>query len=355
MPSSVFRVAAAAAALLWAALAQAATPVVYRITDLGDLPGGTDFSEAYGINDAGQVAGASVDAGGLRAFRWAADCGMQPLDGRPGALETSAHAINADGLAAGRSDAQAVRWAAPGRGPKLLGSLDGSVFDVGLAINRFGQVAGWTTTAAGVRAFLWNGMAGMQNLGDLPTGNGRSVAYGINDDGVVVGSSDVQSARRMTDHAFLWSAATGMRDLGTLRGSSADWFSEARDINNRGEVVGSSDAPSGGRRAFLWTESGGMVELGELAGGGGYSTAHAINDKGHVVGESDSATGLAAFLWTPQRGMMNLNDLIDPDDPKKPATSLSTAYGINTQGQIVGSATINGATHAVLLTPLRVR
>jgi hypothetical protein len=31
--------------------------VLYTVTDLGDLPGGSDYSIAYGINDSGQVVG----------------------------------------------------------------------------------------------------------------------------------------------------------------------------------------------------------------------------------------------------------------------------------------------------------
>ncbi len=38
------------------------------MTDLGDLPGGADFSNAYGINNFGQVVGRSDSSAGMRAF-----------------------------------------------------------------------------------------------------------------------------------------------------------------------------------------------------------------------------------------------------------------------------------------------
>jgi probable HAF family extracellular repeat protein len=40
------------------------------MTNLGDLPGGTDSSRAQGINNAGQVVGFSGAATGTRAFMW---------------------------------------------------------------------------------------------------------------------------------------------------------------------------------------------------------------------------------------------------------------------------------------------
>ena len=40
------------------------------MTNLGDLPGGFDFSNAFGINNAGQVVGYSITATGNRAFLW---------------------------------------------------------------------------------------------------------------------------------------------------------------------------------------------------------------------------------------------------------------------------------------------
>ena len=45
----------------------------YFVTDLGDLPGGNDYSYALGINASGQVVGeSSIGSGhdGVRAFLW---------------------------------------------------------------------------------------------------------------------------------------------------------------------------------------------------------------------------------------------------------------------------------------------
>jgi len=57
------------ASVALAGSAQAAPPL-YRITDLGDLPGGTDSSEAHAINDAGTIVGESSSTQGTHAFLW---------------------------------------------------------------------------------------------------------------------------------------------------------------------------------------------------------------------------------------------------------------------------------------------
>jgi hypothetical protein len=56
------------------------------------------------------------------------------------------------------------------------------------------------------------------------------------------------------------------------------------------------------------------------------------------------------MLYTKARGMVDLNDLIDP----ALGWELLQALGINDLGQIVGHGRINGQTHAFLLTPVPV-
>src|SRR4051812_21909598 len=65
---------------------------------LGDLPGGSFDSRAFGISSDGRVVVGHSDAGGLQAFRWTAETGMTPL-GAPGtpASPYIANATNADG------------------------------------------------------------------------------------------------------------------------------------------------------------------------------------------------------------------------------------------------------------------
>ncbi len=87
------------------------------------------------------------------------------------------------------------------------------------------------------------------------------------------------------------SAQLPIIDLGTLGGT----FSDARAINERGQVVGESTTATGEEHAFLW-QDGTMSDLGTLSGD--QSEANGINNRGQVVGGSTTATGdFHAVLW----------------------------------------------------------
>lgn len=78
-----------------------------------------------------------------------------------------------------------------------------------------------------------------------------------------------------------------MRSLGTLGGANSGAF----DVNDRSEVVGSSNVRPGSavNRAFLWSQAPRMRGLGTL--GGENSVASAINYRREVVGASQIPTG----------------------------------------------------------------
>jgi probable HAF family extracellular repeat protein len=75
-------------------------------------------------------------------------------------------------------------------------------------------------------------------------------------------------------------------DIGTLGGNSA----MPLDLNNSGQIVGSSLTASRERHAFLW-ENGTMRDL-HIVGGAPKSQADRINDAGLIAGESFSWTGI---------------------------------------------------------------
>src|SRR5262249_53247744 len=134
------------------------------------------------------------------------------------------------------------------------------------------------------------------DLGDL--GGGGAEAYAINASGQVIGRS-VNDAG--VEHAFLWQRDAGMRDLGRL-GSLVTNYSEARAINEAGEVVGVAFAI--GNPAFDWMPGPApqMVDLPGLA------FATGINDRRQIAGYHDTGVYTAAII-EPDGGVVDMPHL----------------------------------------------
>lgn len=127
-------------------------------------------------------------------------------------------------------------------------------------------------------------------------------------------------------------------DLGTLSGGTT---SSARDINDAGNIVGSSETLTGETHAFFL--SGGiMSDIGTLPGGD-TSRANGINDLNQVVGEANLinlVTGdlvFHGFEW--QGGVISDLGAYPPEDD---LNSSSNAYAINNSGLIGGGIDLAG-------------
>lgn len=114
------------------------------------------------------------------------------------------------------------------------------------------------------------------DLGTL-SGSGSSAATNINDNGSVVGFSDLDDTNEAF-HAFLYQNGQ-MIDLGTLGGQ----FSAATSINNAGQIVGWSDVNEDGSISipFLY-QNGTMTAL--AVEGVDFGDANDINAFGRIVG-----------------------------------------------------------------------
>ncbi|MGX4641915.1 PEP-CTERM sorting domain-containing protein [Massilia sp. SYSU DXS3249] len=280
--------------------------------------------------------------------------------------------VNASGQVVGESGGNA--WLYSGGAFTLLGS--GAAF----GINDRGQIAG----TSGDNGFLYS-----DGRMTLITGWGGTTAYGINNDGTVVGMAEYPAEEAPFErHAYSYRDGV-MTDLGTLYGR----HSHANAINNLGHVVGASDvggppnwpltpflyrdgtmadlgpfwgpwsqalaindldqvagyygyASVGGdlypTSAFLW-DDGTLLDLGELSGAV-YSYAAGINNLSQVVGSFGDGVASSAFLY--ENGtLLDLNTLIDPAS----GWVLSEARAINDLQQIAGRACRAGACHAVRL------
>ena len=128
----------------------------------------------------------------------------------------------------------------------------------------------------------------MEDLGTL--GGSWSRAGGISQTGVVVGASETAEGAL---EVFLWTRSGGMRSLGSPGGNPE--FLVANGVNTHRRVVGFHDLP------FLWTPGGGIQQLPTLGGPNGL--AWDINEFGQIVGTTSTAGNrVRATLWTPTAG-----------------------------------------------------
>jgi len=236
------------------------------MTPLGSLTGGT--SNAYGINDSGQVVGSSVASNGsLHAVLYSAD--GTPADlGTLGGAASHANAINNNGQIVGSASALVTYFDVYGNPysvpysveethaflysggvMKDLGTLSGASSSRASGLNNNGQVVG----ESGGKAFLYsNGV--MTGLSTLP-GWGTSNAFSINDQGQIVGAAYIwENNGPFIDQRHAVIVLDGvMTDLNSLIEPGSQWIlEEARDINNSGQIVGFGKL-NGQTRAFLVT------------------------------------------------------------------------------------------------------
>ncbi len=135
-----------------------------------------------------------------------------------------------------------------------------------------------------------------------------SDAYGVNAAGHIVGDMSLTPGST-SKHAFRY-IGTGLQDLGTLGGST----SSAYDINSSDQIVGTSQAASGGAHAFVW-QNGVMTDLNTLLPIGSswvLQRAYAINNRGEIVGSGAVGGVVHAFLLAPPNVAPALSILVPP-------------------------------------------
>ena len=145
----------------------------------------------------------------------------------------------------------------------------------GYAINKAGQVAGWSETDKGEQhAFRTESNRPINPAtDDLGTLGGRqSWGWGVNNAGHVVGRSMVADPLdvrpRLVGNVVIpaWRAflhdGNRMLDLNTLISPISGWLLyEAKDINDQGQIVGNGVCPEGKLHGFLLTP---VPEPGQL-------------------------------------------------------------------------------------------
>jgi probable HAF family extracellular repeat protein len=310
----------------------------YDVVPLGTLGGQT--SDAWGINDVGEVIGMAQNTGGvLRPFLWRTG---QIFDlGTLGGLSGEATGINAAAQIVGENQNSSGQW-------RVVRYSEGKIEDLVAAvhpggpylegINNHGDVVGVNYGSGSLLPFLYtNG-----TVTTLPFLSGGTAAgpQSINDNGTVVGTA-YPSGGNGSGYAAAWMNG-GVTELAELTGyPNGDPY----QVNNLFQAVGYAAAPGQSDRAALW-QNGTVVDLGTL--GGSTASAISINDYGQIVGGAATASGIFhAALWSGGQAL-DLNNVVMPNPN---FDSIVTARGINNRGQIVGSGSLGGVTKAFLLNP----
>jgi probable HAF family extracellular repeat protein len=339
-----------------AVVAAAQDPIIrYRVSEVGDLPGGPVGTSLYSINDAGAVCGLSFGPITNHAIRWTHSGGLEDLGTLPATCNASStgESINDLGHVTGVSQLagcyphHAFLWT-PEQGMIDIGELPGGTnYGWGKGINNLDHVTGVSINqSTRERAFLWTPEGGMINLGELPGGDSVSVGLALNDSDWVTGWSCSSNGCE----AFLWTPLGGMVGLGDLH-PGAGATSEAVAINNLGQIVGTATSADGMHaEAFFWDPVTGMQGLGLVRGCSEiHSYATGINDHGTVVGGWQCRHISGSFLWDAARGTREFT-VRDID----PCSTAYRAYAgrINNRGQMSGAASFAGrGTVAVFLDP----
>jgi len=353
-------------AVLIACAIDSAYAISFTLTDLGKLPGSTS-SKALDINASGNVVGYCTFPdngeypGGYhpytperynRAFLWSADDGMTDL----GLLD-----------------------------PHHYGSEARAISDAGhiVGISEFMEPVEMSPNFYFIRSLYypfiidadtWT-MARLPIPIDEESFNSAAIPYSVNSSGHVVGSSpsggffyngatvtyvsENGSARAISETGIVagWENSSGdatafvitegvKRNIGHLTVSDPSTSLEA--VNSKGNVVGkSSMGYMKGYHPFVYSATTGIVDLGAFAdvNTSNNNTAYDININGWIIGWSGRP-----FLWTPEKGLLNLQALLDETGS---GWILSEVTAINDNNQIVGMAKMPGSEdyHAVLLTP----
>ena len=267
-------------------------PYTITITDLGLLPGGT-YASGYTLNNTGLVAGvASSPTVGLGPALW-----------RNGTVTA-------------------------------LPNYNGAGVLIPIRANDLGEVVlNEAIGGTSINYAIWRDAGGTNHLlPPFPGGDAARVyVLGLNGTGRSVGMVREPNLAP-TQHGVIWQNGAFLQDMGGMSGFPS---TDPRDINDLGQIVGTSiNTTSSNRTAFLW-QNGTFTNLGALAAGAA-SNAYAVNNTGTIVGNSNGGfpvrwvNGQIASLPVP-------NGVIQP-----------TPVDVNDAGDIIGwgTASAPGALYA---------
>ena len=315
--------------------------LAYELIDLGANV------EPRAINNMGVVVGSSnTDQYPATAFGWSSGSGIELIKGG-----TSANAVNDAGLVAGSTIDGA-----------FIGARQWSDHGA-FGINQAGEVAGYEVGINRLqpRSLPYNPAIFNGNKWDVydiaqlyPRGTredvyaDRFILNGINTGGYTVGYKYryglAGSAAILIDPNVTVNDLADVVYLPTYGG-------RAVDINDNNMIAGTTAnntrvTPVIYSRAFVYDYSAPTDNLTVLPvlEGGLHSHASDINEHNEVVGYSESAAGNHAVIWDGAGAITDLHETMLAE-----GWVLTSATAINDYGDIVGTGTLNGASHGFVL------
>lgn len=190
-------------------------------------------------------------------------------------------------------------------------------------INDDGTVVGLAKTGTTNRAVIWSGTQ-MQDLGLAYNGS----AGHISNTGYITG----QVLNGTSYGAFVWSPVTGPLFGADILGFGTQYTSSAKSVNDNGDVIGRINNSN-----FIRDHQTGigLLDLGGLS-----TSPEDINNAGQIVGYHENLSGQNRAILKNGDNVVELGDL---------GGGSSAAFAINEQGWIVGnSATTGGVSHAFI-------
>jgi uncharacterized membrane protein len=256
-------------------------------------------SEAVDVDVHGAAVGRMRTSDGINhAVRWDRHGRVEVLAPLPGyeGYETSAYAMNDEGMVIGFSGINYVLWDQSGQ-PTVLRAPPGIQIAWPTAVNNEGTIIGQAyTTDYTASVVSWDGQ-GNPALLPLPPGGLNATPGTINDDGVITGTVNMDPYRS-SERAVRWDPDGRITVLSLPAGYLT---STAGAVNRRGVIVGelcpTDDVWNCGNlvRAARWDPDGGITILPTINDMPAW--AQGISDQGTIYGSLGFSWDNFAVIW----------------------------------------------------------
>lgn len=285
----------------------------YAVTEILNAQGTSGNLDLYGINNSNTVIGVDQSSGLRHAFSWSAGhrTDLPEIANWNNYIASEARQVNAKGQIIGNTGDGAAIWTPDGSGGYAVVTLN--KWSTGSAINDLGM--GLMSNLNSPTAIFQAGYSnGVTPTTFIPERDGfRPAGAAINDSFTVAGAAFYQAAGYSWNQVYVWQGST-VTPL-PVSATAANWqmnVGAVGGINEANTIVGTGSFGPYDERAMMWTPGAlgwTEIDLNTLsytgASFGKLTQARDINERGQILGAGDyfdSASGQWSqhvFLLTP--------------------------------------------------------